>query len=652
MSVQSRNIVALFLVVFLLATPFVFGANILDQILRPFAGTNFGQTYNAYYYFVDGVLFIVLFIFLSKFALGKKFEGQPAVPIIIGIVGGIGMAVFELQTGFNIGKMWWFFGLIFFLLFAAGIYYIAKQFGANTLIAFSVAYIFFYVLVQNTAPSLLAQIMQLDWLGGLISILFILAIIGLIYGIIKLVKDIKSGNKDWNASEETANKNKNSWGSLFNNEKRAAKKFQKAETEGKAFEEQLGKLRELEQTLKNQEIKTREDFLKQLTELENALNMTWRMQEGIQKVISKIGQPEYAQYAANIQGYANQLNEYINTIRRVITELKEKGDKIITDEKEEFDIGKRIAKATQTIALDEQQLVNAEKDYAFIEQLDPEYYELMKGRIANVNAKITESFISKDDQARLRTDYLTQIEKLDKANEQTIQKMLDLTTKNNFETLRFQYMSRLYGLDFIKSQSLAQLFKYVKQLRENVTKIIDFKTRFNAEITKVEDLIKRKIDTLDQTELELNKDLEEIMNEMITQYKSIDQIRIKYYLAIHTILQKIIAQTENFKQGNIVPDFTPDTTQLVTLSQNVQADVSNLKGNKKSKNREILVKDIRGKIRSVTKELKSLFVEDKKTKKISVNTTIFNNIKEHKQKLETDLQSVKRTDTKVAEAQK
>ena len=115
----NKLVITLVLAIIILIPLSMAAVNFVDQALSVGKGVNVGQSYNNYAPFVDAVLYFILFIGVAKMALGAKFGDVKTVPIIIGIILAIGMCVFELKTGFNIGKMWWFVGLLFFILLAA-----------------------------------------------------------------------------------------------------------------------------------------------------------------------------------------------------------------------------------------------------------------------------------------------------------------------------------------------------------------------------------------------------------------------------------------------------------------------------------------------------------------------------------------------------
>lgn len=323
MNLSKKNFIFILLLAFLVVTPVALGAtNLLDQILRPFSGINVGQTYLKYSYFVDAVIFFIIFIGVAQSVLGEKFKSAPIVPTMIGIILGIAMAVFELRTGFNLGKLWWFVGLAVFLLLGFLVYRFITSMGGNALIAFSVAYIIIYLLVQNTAPALMAQILQLDWLGAILSMLFILAIFGVIMGVVKLVKDVGSGEWNRKQGEKIEKERENMWKRFKNN--RAAKKMAEIDGEFSKVENQLNEMIKLEEDINNRELQNSQQQLELVQQLQKLIDQTWKFQQSLQNVYSNINKPEYEQYRDKAQEYSTMLDRYINSIRTISARLLEK----------------------------------------------------------------------------------------------------------------------------------------------------------------------------------------------------------------------------------------------------------------------------------------------------------------------------------------
>jgi len=333
MSKVSRNFLLLVLTLFLVMTPIVLGANILDNVLKPFAGINIGDTYQNHGYapFIDAIIYFILFIGIASAGLGQTFKDNKSISVIVGIMLAVGMTVFELNTGFNIGKFAPVAALIFFLVIGIFIYNLIKNLTDQTFAAVSLAFLVMYGLVQAMSPALLKWIEDVPWLGTVISLMLVASIIGLIYGIISLFKGIKSGSWGANRTEraeqrtnkEFANKEKREEKAL-KKEKDAAQKMFKLETELGNINNSIAELERAEANIAVRDHTNREHQIQTLKELESALNGSWRLQQQLQDAYSKASRPEYSsnqQYLENIKTASRQLDDFINRIRFHLTTL-------------------------------------------------------------------------------------------------------------------------------------------------------------------------------------------------------------------------------------------------------------------------------------------------------------------------------------------
>ena len=129
------------LVVISLFIPIVLGAQLGDAITSPLKML-FGDDPATFFTnnapILDGILFFWLFIALSIQVMGDKFKDSKSVPIVLGMIMGIGMSVFEMKTGFRVFSLWWLIGLIFFAYLGYWLYSWIKSMGGPTTLAFSV----------------------------------------------------------------------------------------------------------------------------------------------------------------------------------------------------------------------------------------------------------------------------------------------------------------------------------------------------------------------------------------------------------------------------------------------------------------------------------------------------------------------------------
>ena len=343
----SRRLLFTIFIAFLVVTPFVFGADFLDPIFQSFRGTNLGQTYVNYAPFIDAIIYIWLFIAIAKKAMPEKMGGQVATAL--GIMLGISMCVFELTSKFNIGKLGPFAAIILFLVIGMFLYNLMKGFTGNTWAAMSVAFLIIYSVAKWIVPSLFDWMGQVGWLGSVLAIMFLVSIIGLIYGIFSLFKGIKSG--EWGSFK--AKQQQGEAGKTFHNinrreeieanrKKRAAENMFKLETEMGNLNNSIKQLEQAETNDYNKNLHNRQNQIQLLADLSNTLNRSWELQKQLQEAYGKASMPAYAEnteYLNTIKQSTQQLDDFLRRIRDLLQKLY---DGVVNTEKDERDADVQI----------------------------------------------------------------------------------------------------------------------------------------------------------------------------------------------------------------------------------------------------------------------------------------------------------------------
>jgi hypothetical protein len=90
------------LLITILVTPFVFGADIFGKAFAPLKGLP--EVYQKYDTIIDAILYFALFISVAKTAFGEKFK-ESNVPTIMGVILAIGMIMFEYSSKFRLGTI-------------------------------------------------------------------------------------------------------------------------------------------------------------------------------------------------------------------------------------------------------------------------------------------------------------------------------------------------------------------------------------------------------------------------------------------------------------------------------------------------------------------------------------------------------------------
>jgi hypothetical protein len=142
----------------LLNVNIVLGANVLETALGAIGNLDLGDTYLKFPYLIDGAIYIALFISICKSIFKKvpAFQDSTAVPVILGIMLAVSMAVIEHQTGFlvlrDIGPIAL---LIFGMVLGVMVYKNLKDFNWNTVLAIAVALLIVYGLIFKVVKTLI-----------------------------------------------------------------------------------------------------------------------------------------------------------------------------------------------------------------------------------------------------------------------------------------------------------------------------------------------------------------------------------------------------------------------------------------------------------------------------------------------------------------
>ena len=181
----------LYPVIFIISSSIAYAQkNILNEILKPFFGWDIAGTYQRAYAFIDFVLYLFIFIYITRYALSKRFEGSTgkSLSVVIGIMLAIGMAVFERMFQFNIGKLAPLAGLIFFIVIAMLSFNVLKGFGSGFAGASSWAFILIYGALSGIIPQFLDFLYKhVPLLEALLYLALMFAIFGAIKGLIDII---------------------------------------------------------------------------------------------------------------------------------------------------------------------------------------------------------------------------------------------------------------------------------------------------------------------------------------------------------------------------------------------------------------------------------------------------------------------------------
>lgn len=167
---------------------FVFAqGNFLEEIGNIWQGVDFGATYLMIAPFVDFIIFLFFFLGVARVTLEQKFKGGGAVWIVrsMGVAMAFGTAVFEYNSGFNLGQLGLLWMIVFFGVVIITIFNLIKNAGGGIPAAGAWAFLILYFVLQSLAPEVWDGLPPM--VRGLLSIAVPFAVIAALFGLFKML---------------------------------------------------------------------------------------------------------------------------------------------------------------------------------------------------------------------------------------------------------------------------------------------------------------------------------------------------------------------------------------------------------------------------------------------------------------------------------
>ncbi len=276
---------AMLLALFLVQS--VYAAGIFDSFNRILGGDNLKDFYENNSLWVDLVIYIFLFVYVSRFAF-KKQEGlaKTGLTTVVGVALAIGATVFEGNSGMRIGDVGPFAMAIAMVIFAYVVYKLIHGMGLGGYQSAAFAYIGAYGFAMTVAQPLFVFIREkadagnevLGFVDSILSIFFVVAIIAVIMALVKKVPNMFGQGA-------------NSFGNIFSNATRNEEKES-------LIDKTLGKKETGEEKANENDLADAEKLLgSDIVEVEHIKNFL----EQIEKVPLT---PEYAARIAKEKGNA------------------------------------------------------------------------------------------------------------------------------------------------------------------------------------------------------------------------------------------------------------------------------------------------------------------------------------------------------------
>jgi len=581
-SVKSNVILILIGFLIILNIGLVVGAsnNILDNALSSFKGLNIGAYFlnPTYYPFLDAVIYFILFIGLAKTALGEKFKDNKTVPVMMGVILAIAMAVFEYQSGFKLADLAPFAAFIVFLMFGIGVYSFTKARSNSTMGAIAVGFLAMDILITQAAPKLNEWIDKVPWLATLKSVILVASIIALIYSISDWIKARKSGKGDLDDARREELKDEKRQRKLLNKENKAASKIMDVDQKLNQLDNKLSELEKIEEDLDKKDILSREEQLNLIRQLESTVNGTIQFQKSVQNIYSNINRPEYQQYRDNLQTYSENLQKYITSLKSIIIRLKSSVenckndiDKKLLSIDEEFD--KDIAKICED-NIDERKDI----DTALKELKGTAIYPSLLEKYILINQKTVMTLQNDGVIADRRKTIVTQTKYMKEADDQiliNIDQVLNTLDKDPLHTLNIlDKTSRAITFRTLNPLTLNETKNNLGKIRSKIEEILAHE-RSNTDMSRqINELVRQFLTAENDLVKRYPEFIEEIKSKIIELYKSDDKLFEDMSNALITVAKKMIVTDPNIDPGLInLSDIQLKLTQWYAAATNKQTKI-------------------------------------------------------------------------------
>lgn len=170
---------------------------------QPYFGDNsIASFYYSYAGFIDFILYLTFFLILAHVGLGKVFDSGPAkkLSVVIGVMLALALTVLESRSGTNLLNFLGTYVIIFVaIIVIALIIFATRRFHGGGILGISVAYLLFYFYVLRDTRGYFSggvfyELIYYNYfLAKVLDFLVFLAWVGIIWGIVMMVKGRRGG---------------------------------------------------------------------------------------------------------------------------------------------------------------------------------------------------------------------------------------------------------------------------------------------------------------------------------------------------------------------------------------------------------------------------------------------------------------------------
>lgn len=397
---KSEHKKLLLLSIFLFIIPFTLAAtDIIGQIVGPLGLENIPALYAKYPIFIDAVFYFLFFIGTSLAVLGKMdmFKDSKLVPITIGVFLAIAMSVFSYKRFSLIGDLGpYALILLLSVCFVFG-FKMLRGLGANKLFAFSIIFLLlvtvFNIFFGAYSPDgggggkedpAMAAIAKNPTVQAGMGIGQIIAIFGVLGGLFSFIKFKKSGEGYYDAANNAASQDKNSWNNLTSDIKKGEEDALNA---GKDLDLEKQKINDMMANNANTEKQEEYDLYNEKNIVDNAKKAVDEV-IATKKGLEDVKNLPLEQQAQKTQELINRMNQYLKWLKGFSKYSQYLNDEK-TKESKSIEIYKRLKTEVDTIQKDVEKIM---ADYVKIKQeiqkIDINIATTVNTELARFNAEI------------------------------------------------------------------------------------------------------------------------------------------------------------------------------------------------------------------------------------------------------------------------
>lgn len=130
----------------------------LAGLLAPLQGIDVARIYKLHHLWIDFVIFLLLFISVAQYSIGRRMGGRPGqmLSIIIGLILAIALSLTQRSLGFSLQSFGPLAAGVVIFLVGLAIFHLIRNLGMGRSGAGSLAFLATYFLIRATTPNFFA----------------------------------------------------------------------------------------------------------------------------------------------------------------------------------------------------------------------------------------------------------------------------------------------------------------------------------------------------------------------------------------------------------------------------------------------------------------------------------------------------------------